>query len=274
MGDGLTTGNGSDGPSYLEILAQLTHLTVHNMGVNREDSATIATRQGGRYIILNDITIPSTTTSVKIGTSDTLVNNASESLQLLKRGDAGINPVSIAGIEGTFSIDENEPSVYYFTRNSDGEEASILEPTPLLISASTDRKNDITIIFIGQNGGYENIDQLIDQQNAMIEHLGHDKYLILGLTTGTTSSRSELEQRLEGTHQEKFINLRKSFITEGLNDANLQPTEEDLANIAIGKIPASLLIDEDIVGNSIYHELIAKKIYSKIIDLNYLTDTQ
>ena len=244
------------------------------MGVNREDSVTIATRQGGRYIILNDITIPSTTMPIKIGTSDTLVNNTSESLQLLRRGDVGINPVSIAGIEGTFSIDENEPSVYYFTRNSDGEEASILEPTPLLTSASTERKNDITIIFIGQNGGYENIDQLIDQQNAMIEHLGHDKYLILGLTTGTTSSRLELEQRLEETHSEKFINLREYFITEGLKDANLQPTEEDLANIAIGKIPASLLIDEDIVGNSIYHELIAKKIYSKIIDLNYLTDIQ
>ncbi len=273
-GDGLTMGNGSDGPSYPEILSQLAHLTVHNMGVKLEDSATIATRQGGRYIVLNDITIPSTTNPIQIGTSNNLINNAFESVSLLKNGDVGINPVSIAGIEGTLSITEDRPAIYYFTRHFEGDEFSIQEPTPLLTAASQEHNKDITIIFIGQNGGYETIDQLIDQQMSMIEHLGHDKYLILGLTTGTGNSRAELEQRLSELYGEKFINLREYLVTDGLNDANLQPTEDDLANIAIGKLPASLLVDEGIVGNSIYHKLIAEKILDKILELNYLTEPQ
>lgn len=44
-GDGLTTGSFSDGVSYPDVLAELINLPVHNMGVDLEDSATIATRQ-------------------------------------------------------------------------------------------------------------------------------------------------------------------------------------------------------------------------------------
>lgn len=273
-GDGLTTGSDSDGPSYPEVLSQLTHLTVHNMGVNREDSATIATRQGGRQIIVNEITIPSTTTPVKIGTSNTLYNDANELVRPMLKGEMGINPVTLYGIEGTLSVDKNSPTNYYFTRNTEGESVDILEPTPLLTRASTEHKDDITIIFIGQNGGYDSINELINQQTAMIEHLEHDRYLVLGLTTGTKSERQELESQLLDTFQDKFINLREYLSTSGLEDANIEPTKADLEAMKLGKVPSSLLINNSIVGNRIFHELIAKKIYDKIIELEYLDAQQ
>ncbi len=273
-GDGLTTGSDSDGPSYPEFLSQLTHLNVHNMGVNREDSATIATRQGGRQIIVDNITIPSTTTPVKIGTSNTLYNNANELIRPMIKREAGINPVTLNGIEGTLSVDENSPTNYYFTRNTEGEAVDIQEPTPLLTVASKENKDDITIIFIGQNGGYDSINALINQQKAMIEHLEHDKYLILGLTTGTKSERHELESQLLDTYQDKFINLREYLSTSGLEDANIEPTTDDLEDMKLGKVPSSLLVNNTIIGNHIYHELIAKKIYDKIIELEYLDAQQ
>lgn len=272
-GDGLTTGDDSDGPSYSKVLSTLTNLTVNNMGVNREDSATIATRQGGRYLIIDDIEIPSTVTPVKIGKLNSLYNNSNEQVKLLVGGDAGINPVTIGGIEGILSLDEDS-NTYYFTRSNEGKALEITEPTPLLTAAATENKNDITIIFIGQNGGYEGIEQLVEQQQAMINHLDHDKYLILGLTTGTENERSELEEALLETYGTKFINLREYLSTDGLADANIDPTYTDLNEMKFGKVPSSLLINGTIIGNYAYHELIAQKIYEKIIELNYLTEKQ
>lgn len=273
-GDGLTTGSFSDGVSYPDVLAELINLPVHNMGVDLEDSATIATRQGGRVIWVKDFEIPASATPVKIGTVKSLINNELESLNLLINGDAGVNPVSIAGVEGMLTLSEESPRTYYFTRNEDGKEIKLDENTPLLTAASEQRKNDITIIFMGQNGGYQSVDQLIEQQLAMVNHLGHDKYIILGLTTGTRESRLILEGRLLETFGEKFINLREYLVSYGLEDAGIEPTEEDWYNIENGEVPTSLRVDDSIIGNSIYHQLIAKQIFHKILELNYLTDEQ
>lgn len=273
-GDGLTTGNHSDGLSYPDVLAELINLPVHNMGVNLEDSATIATRQGGRFVWLKDFVIPSTITPVKVSTLKSLITNELEVIHLLVNGDSGINPVSIAGIEGTLTLSDENPRTYYFTRLEEGKEVEIEENTPLLTWASEQRRNDITIIFIGQNGGYGSIDQLINQQLAMIEHLGHDKYIVLGLTTGTAESRATLEGRLEEVHGEKFINLRHYLSSEGLIDADIKPTQEDFDDMERGIVPNSLRLDDSIIGNSIYHQLIAKQIFNKILELNYLTEEQ
>ncbi len=273
-GDGLTTGNHSDGLSYPDVLADLINLPVYNMGIDLEDSATIATRQGGRFIWLKDIVIPSTITPVKVATLKSLITNELESIHLLVNGDEGVNPVSIAGIEGTLTLSDENPRTYYFTRLEEGENFELEENTPLLTSASEQRKNDITIIFIGQNGGYDSIDQLIHQQLAMIEHLEHEKYIVLGLTTGTAKSRATLEERLAEAHGEKFINLRHYLSSEGLSDANINPTEEDFADMERGEVPTSLRVGDSIIGNSVYHQLIAKQIFNKILDLNYLTEEQ
>lgn len=276
-GDSLTMGAGGDGTTYPNVLAKLTGLTVYNMGVGGEDTKTIACRQGSRTMMVNNITIPATTTNVEIGSYDNFYDNLGEIIAPLRQGDGGINICSIAGIEGNLSVTQTDSASkdtkYYFERLKAGEEVSIKEATPIVTNASIERKDDITIIFIGQNGGYINIDDLISQQKDMIKYTGHDKYIILGLTSGSTIERTELESRMEQEYGDKYINLRDYLSNYGLKDAGITATSVDEEQIKQGIVPDSLRSD-NVHGNKYFYELIGKQIYNKLIELNYLNDKQ
>lgn len=68
---------------------------------------------------------------------------------------------------------------------------------------------------------------------------------------------------------DNFLDIRSYFLTEGLEAAGITPTEEDLANIERGEIPASLLSD-GLHGNDHFYRLLAEQVYQKIIDLGYV----
>ena len=55
------------------------------------------------------------------------------------------------------------------------------------------RKPYANVIFIGQNGGYSDTNDLINQINKMIRYSNSENALIIGLTSGTEASRSALE---------------------------------------------------------------------------------
>ncbi len=276
-GDSLTAGTGGDGTTYPNTLAKLTGLTVYNMGVGGETSNTIACRQGARQMIVNNITIPSTTNKIEVGTYNNFYDNFGKIIAPLRQGDGGINICSIAGIEGKLSITQKDAiskdTVYYFERLKAGEEVSIKEPTPIIAKASIERKDDIVIIFIGENGGYANIDDWVSQQKSMIEYTGHDKYIILGLTTGSVVERADLEARMVQEYGNKYINLREYLSNHGMNDAKLTPTSTDNEQIGKGMVPDSLRSDA-VHGNKYFYELIGKQVYNKLIELNYLNAEQ
>lgn len=277
-GDSITLGAGGGGVTYPKVISQLTGLTVYNMGVGGENTITIACRQGARHMMVNNIVIPSTTEKVEIGGYKNFFDEYGKLVTpLLQDGYSGINICSINGIEGILSKEregvDNTTLKYYFKRNKLGEEMAINEPTPIITNASLTRKDDIAIIFIGQNGGYDNLDDLVAQQRAMINYTGHDKFIILGLTTSTASYRKELEDRMLQEYGNKYINLREYLSTNGMKDAGLIPTETDLAQMMEGKVPDSLLSDE-VHGNHYFYELIGKQVYNKILELGYLNDEQ
>jgi hypothetical protein len=76
---------------------------------------------------------------------------------------------------------------------------SIPAGTEIVTQGSGDYESYIPIIFIGQNGGYDDISDLIAQQQAVVDHgTGpEDRYLIIGLHTGDARSRAELESAME-----------------------------------------------------------------------------
>ena len=276
-GDSLTAGVGGDGTTYPNVLAKLSGLTVYNMGVGGENTVTIACRQGARQMMVNNITIPATTDKVEIGSYNNFFDNYGKIVSPLRQGDAGINICSINGIDGKLTSTQTNTTsndvIYYFQRLKAGEEVVINQPTPIVTDASLKRKDDITIIFMGQNGGYDNLDDLVAQQKAMIEYTGHDRFIILGLTTGTATERAELEARMLQEYGDKYINLREYISANGMKDAGLEPTETDLAEMAQGKVPDSLLSDP-VHGNHYFYELIGKQVYNKILELGYLNDEQ
>jgi lysophospholipase L1-like esterase len=132
----------------------------------------------------------------------------------------------------------------------------------------------IPIIFIGQNGGYDDINDLIAQQRAIISHqkmseLNQGKFIIVGLHTGTEDSRRELEAAMQAEYGDQYINLRDYMATSGLKDAGIEPTEEDKEMMADGMTPASLMNSDKLHFNEAGYKLIGNLIYERMDELGY-----
>lgn len=275
-GDSLTAGAGGGGVSYPSVLAQLSGRTVYNMGVGGEASNTIAARQGGLVMMVNNITIPADTTPVKIADyNNPLKDNWGKSVYPLRQGSAGVNPCYIAGIKGTLSISQSSSTstdaVWYFTRETPGEEVVINRPTPIITDAMINRRSDIMVIWIGQNGGYSSTQELINQIKAMVDFNNaiRTEYVVCGLTSGTAESRASMEYEMLQAFGRRFINLREELSKFGLEDAGITPTQADLDAMAVGAVPPSLLVDS-VHFNAAGYTVIAKVTYQKLKELNII----
>jgi hypothetical protein len=245
-------------------------------------------RQGGDVMIVDGITIPATTTPVLIATRaeggiDTQLGNK---VMPLLQGGAHVNPVTIGDIAGTLAwtgsdyADQN--GTWTFTRATAGEEIVINRPTAIRTNFDINHnsKNELMIIFMGQNGGWNDSADLIHQHKLMIDHFKGKEYVVLGLSSGTAASRADYEAAMKEAFGRRFISLREYLahpIYEngeivscyGLADQNLTPTADDLEKIAIGQVPASCLTDSVhyTVGT---REVIGDMLYKKLKELNII----
>ncbi len=143
------------------------NVPVINMGVGGENTDTILGRNGVMPMTVgHDFTIPKERTSVSIE-----IDGGSP----LRQGNAGFEVVSIDGVEGTLSIQQETYTSakysYSFIRNKEGESKTVTAGTPLVPKYDEEYLTYLSVIFIGQNGGWNNDPNvLIDQQRAMINH--------------------------------------------------------------------------------------------------------
>lgn len=279
-GDSLTAGAGGKGVTYPKILGKLiaanfsNKIPVINCGIGGEDTTTIIGRAGSiPYIISNSFIIPADTTRVKI--SFTSLNGTSVSP--LRQGDCGVNPVIIDGITGNISIDQDSYTSkeysYYFSRSTAGKTVHVNAGTKIVTSGSISYNNYLPIIFIGQNGGWHSYDELISQQMSIVKSTlrDRDKFLILGLTTGNTTSSSGLETEMLNYYGDRYINLREYLSSEGMYDAGLVPTDQDLEAMKTGSVPPGLLIDK-VHLNAYGYTLIGNLVYERMVRLGYFDD--
>lgn len=248
-------------------LSELSGLPAYNAGTGGESTHTITARQGADAIILSDVTIPAEPTPVQLADFDhplqTYLGNAA--FPLLQSG-AHVNPVKIGDVEGTLAFTgarhDDKTGVWTFTRAQAGEEVVIDRPTALTTDFDRNRNAPyLMIIFMGQNGGWDMDPQkLIRQHRLMIDHARAEHVLVLGLSSGTAEGRTAYERAMKEAFGRYFISLREYLSKYGLADAGIAPTEEDLAMMAEGKTPQSLLIDSVhfkletriVIGNLIY----------------------
>lgn len=275
-GDSLTYGFNGDGVTYPGVLAELSGAEVRNYGVSGETSLGIAGRQGGIPMQVNNITIPASGSLVLGDLYGSGVNSIYGEMErpMVRGGESSVNPCTIAGVRGrldwTGADYTDKSGTFVFTREAPGEEVAITTPTTIVTSAMADQSEDILVIFVGENGGWESKEDLANQIQAMVTYsVCGGKYVICGLTTGTENERAELEGYMEATFGNKYINLRKYLVEQGLNDAGITPTPEDLGNLESGSVPHSLRSDA-IHGNSFYYRLIGEQVYKRILDLGYL----
>ncbi|TCL59386.1 glycosyltransferase involved in cell wall biosynthesis [Kineothrix alysoides] len=260
---------------------------VINMGVGGENTDTILGRNGAvPFVLSSELRMPS---FVKSNASDALpveIHLASQNgdpVAPLRQGNKGMESVSINGIEGIITIEQESYAAadykYYFTRITYGEAVTIPQGSLIQTQGSVLYTDYIPIIFIGENGGYKDGVELIAQQQAIIKHqeegIGQERYIIVGSHSGTAEESTEIESLMEKAYGRKYINLREYMVTAGLSDAGLIPTSVDNELMAVGVCPASLRVTaEDVHFNSAGYELIGKLIYKRMDELGYFNEVK
>lgn len=263
-GDSLTAGAGGGGVSYPAVCASELGISVLNCGVGGENCQTIAARQGG-----NNVVIPAGSVN---GTYQTLTDIFGNELAPLLQGNGNGsgNKLIIEGQECSLSY---ASGTGYTISGYTGNELSV--PT-LACFAGSNFTGDIVTIWIGTNGGAfpgytAGIDMRIAWINSMIKHIGHKRYVILGLTVGeeTASFYIDEENRMKQAFGNKYFPTRKYLIESGLTIAGITPTSQDETDIAAGKVPTSLKSDSVHLNASGY-TAVGKLLANKIRSLGYV----
>ncbi len=147
---------------------------------------------------------------------------------------------------------------------------------------------DVLLLEIGSNGGWGNdYNVLIWQYRAMIDYAHCDQFIIIGDTDDPGESIADLEQQpfdaddedageretawevaLREEFGERFINMRQFLVKDGLSEAGLEATEEDLELAAQGIISPQLRADWTHLNSYGYYAK-AVAIYHKGIDLGF-----
>jgi hypothetical protein len=173
----------------------MSDLPLHNCGVGGEDVPTICSRQGADSFIINNITIPANGGTVKIADWNNKLQTQLGKLTtpLLQGGGDSFNPVYINGKAMTLAYtgDFYQSIEGDWVLSNNTNEGAIVIDRPTSIITTQDKEFNapyLMVIFIGTNGGYSSISELIDYQKYMINHAKATNYLVLGFSFGTAAS--------------------------------------------------------------------------------------
>ena len=234
-GDSLTAGAGGSGTSYPNVCASELGITsFKNCGVGGENANTIACRQGGDSLILKPGNVNEYSLSELTDIYGTQCNPLRQG-----SGSNSVNPIYINGVKCTLSISQTsttDPNAKYTIT---GYNEPLLAETPVKF-AGCDIKSKITIIFVGQNGpGLAERLSIIDSMISKI----NDKYIVMGLSSGSTTSRSDEESQMLSKYGAHYFNTRNMLSKYGMSMMNLTPTTSDVNEMSNGEVPSSLRSD-------------------------------
>ena len=234
-GDSLTAGAGGSGTSYPSVCASELGITsFKNCGVGGENANTIACRQGGDSLILKPGNVNEYSLSELTDIYGTQCNPLRQG-----SGSNSVNPIYINGVKCTLSISQTsttDPNAKYTIT---GYNEPLLAETPVKF-AGCDIKSKITIIFVGQNGpGLAERLNIIDSIISKI----NDKYIVMGLSSGSTASRSDEESQMLSKYGVHYFNTRNMLSKYGMSMMNLTPTTSDVNEMSKGEVPSSLRSD-------------------------------
>ena len=263
-GDSLTAGAGSTNYSYPKKLQELIgdSFTVNNYGQGSEVAEAIAFRQGGLNALIGAFT-PSTS----YVENEMLVSvNGKDLLPTLNYQGTyyGNNIVYIGSTPYIYRRISNKCMLACATGN-----VPSAYTRPMMVRAEGKGTKHILIVCMGQNG-WVNTDNhtLADIISKMIEHNNYDKYIVVGIPSGSKTSKEEQEKVLSSCFGNHFVNAREYISTYGLSDSNLTPTEEDTSAMSEGRIPPQLRVD-GVHMNDYGYIAMANCIYQRGVSLGY-----
>lgn len=160
----------------------------------------------------------------------------------------------------------------------------IPEGTVVTPKAAYEHRNDILVLEMGSNGGWEDYDELIAQYRAIIEYTGCTDYIIVGDTDDPGTSMAEgvvqeeddyigtqettWETALREAFGEHFLNTREYLIENGLNDCGLRVSNMDRIYAELGFISTKLRFDWTHFNSYGYYSK-GLALYKKGVELGY-----
>lgn len=286
--------NGIEDISYFttpSALQYFTSINTYNFGVGGENSYQISLRAGGIPIYTDrDIYITNHSLAyVKF------VDENEETIDMDDYSGYGYEnntyPDTVY-INDVLCCVERADEGLYISICSDADCDSVTEMyinawTRVIPKAAYDHRNDILILEMGSNGGWENdYDELIKQYQNIIDNSYYANYIIVGDTDNPGESADIYqdvydnngnyaglhatlwEQALYYAFGEHFINTRLYLMENALSDCGLTPTENDIIDIQTGNLPEQIRADFTHFNSYGYYSK-AKAIYLKGIELGY-----
>lgn len=254
-GDSLTAGSGGSGTNYPSVCASELGITsFKNCGVGGENANTIACRQGGDSLILKPGNVSEYSLSELTDIYGTQCNPLRQG-----SGSNSINPIYINGVKCTLSISQTSITDKNAKYTITGYNDKLLAETPVKFSGC-DFTSKITVIFVGQNG--PNLSERLSIIDSMISKI-NDKYIIMGLSTGSSVSKADEEAQMLSKYGVHYFNTRHMLSKYGMNIMNLTPTSADTLEMNNGEVPSSLRSDSvhlNAKGYTALGKLLAQKI--------------
>ena len=259
-------------------------IPVVNMGAGPENVATVLGRAGVvPFAVAADMLIPADTTPVEVK----LLSLQGKEVNPLTGGNAGVNNVVINGIEGVLSLVSNGNywggNSYYFTRTQPGAESYVPMGSVVSTAATDMYKDYIHVVCIGTYGGYANADDLVLQTKTLLSRQlkNPERFIVLGICSdgsgywnmSSSWNLDKIDSAMMQAFGNKYINVRKYLVQDGLSDAGINPTKEDENNISYGIVPESLRSAANTADlNGKAYTLIGKLVYERMESLGYFDE--
>ena len=260
-------------------------IPVVNMGAGKEDSATILGRSGvAPYVVGGDFEIPAGTDSVAI----TLKSADGKSVSPLTAGNAGVNPVTIDGVEGTITLVSDGQgwgqTSYQFTRTVAGEPVPVVKGTEIVTACASEYRDYIHVVWLGTYGDFTNPEKLVSDTKQLLSRQANnpERYLVLGPCTirgdwsnADTATLDAIDSAMLQAFGSHYINVRKYLMVDGLTDAKITPSKEEKLVIQQGRVPTSFRSNASGADlNSTAYKLIGKLVYERMESLGYFDEVR
>ena len=296
-GDSLTAPSGgvplnSNDDSFPSCLYKMLkgNYGVINLGVGGEDTKTIMGRQGASpFMLTHDIIYEKGISKKVIGTEEfpPFISSIDSSyVYPLLQGGEYVNPIEIQGNLYKLSC-ESKMSVYNhkihrnFTYSLERLDNIEYNDTLRAYSTMTTeamrslRGQYANVFFVGENDGYKDVDDLIEQIKLMISYSQSQRYVVVSFhqtnnTIPTIEMMSAMEESLLKEFGNHFLNLRQALIKECFLSSELLLSSEDSIAMEKGKVPPSLLEKDGIHFTKSTKKLVAGFVFNKMKDLKYI----
>lgn len=260
-GDSLTHAGGVT----TRLATLLPGVNVVNRGISGQTAGQIAARQGGQHakLTVQNNTIPTSGPVPVTGRTQALLAQTGYPA----RSETGM----LAGVHGTLSNAEGS-TAYTFTRTTPGEATPCPPASRFVTDSGRAARASTQIIWAGRNNPDLGVENYV---MAMVRHLSPavKRFLVVSVTnaphetvgTARHALITGINERLNYELGDRFVDLRRWLIDEGLSELGLTPTPEDQTAIAGDAVPPSLTTDgvhftpaaQTIIGDRLHAELVA-----------------